>query len=137
MERILKPIKSILLKFINSIKNLVRLQVNSTEVNKTNNKLSGYDYLDILSFWVNKVYPYSHVILLTNINVEAKNIQFWAKVPTYQSPLFLKDIVVLLCKDQTEMMRLIRNIDTNFAEAYGFICGKLVSSNEEVYWGID
>lgn len=99
---------------------------------KNNKKLTGFDYLDILHVWVKTEYSGAHIILLTDINVEAKNLEFWAKIPRGQALEFLKDVVVLFCKDRTELERLISNIGSNFASAYGFSDGDLILTNKDL-----
>jgi hypothetical protein len=94
-------------------------------------KLNGFDFEEVISQWVYLKYPREHLIILVNINVEAKNIQFWAKVPKTDSKHFLKDLVVLYCKDKTEVLRLVDNIPVEFAEAYGFSAGCMITFNRE------
>jgi hypothetical protein len=103
----------------------------TNQKSKPLDKLTGFDYTDILSQWVSMKYPLDHVIILMNINVEAKNIQFWAKVPQVEIGNFLKDIVVLRCKDLSQLAQLIGNIPEEFAEAYGYSAGCLISYNKE------
>src|SRR5438445_100940 len=79
-------------------------------------KLVSFDYTEILSQWIYFKFPYDHVIVLSNINVQAKNIQFWAKIPQKEVPHFLKDIVILRCKDVSELVRLVDNIGPDFAD---------------------
>jgi hypothetical protein len=95
-------------------------------------KLSGFYYHDIFSEWVIQKFKFEHVIILTNINVEAKNIQFWAKVPQTHATEFLKDIVLLKCKDRTELERLVQNMGVDFAEAYGYSAGVCVITNKDI-----
>jgi hypothetical protein len=92
-------------------------------------KLSGFGMCELVTEWVASRYPKSHVIVLTNINVSAKNITFWAKVPKPDMVKFLRDIVVLQCKDGTELKRLIDNIPSDFADAWGFYKGQMVDTN--------
>jgi hypothetical protein len=94
-------------------------------------KLSGFTYVTVLCEWVSVKFPLEHVIILTNINVEAKNIHFWAKVPKTDAIEFTNDVVVLRCTDTSEMWTLITNIGEDFADAYGFCAGKLTMTNKE------
>lgn len=96
-------------------------------------KLTGLDYSEILFQWAYLVYPDDHIIVLHNINVEAKNVGFWAKIPLEQVKHFIKDVVILRCKDISEMTRLVNNIGIDFAEAYGFSKGLLIITNKEEY----
>jgi hypothetical protein len=94
-------------------------------------KLTGFDIGEIIQEWVRFKYPSEHLIILTEVNVQAKNIQFWAKVPKTESQFFLKDLVVLFCKDKSEVIRLVENIPRDFADAKGFSAGELLIDNED------
>ena len=96
-----------------------------------NNKLLGIDYVDVVAHWISINHSNKHIIALHNINVEAKNIKFWAKVPQTDIKYFLKDVVLLRCKDIPELTRLINNISEDFADAYGYSKGVLIHSNKE------
>lgn len=108
-----------------------REQVQS-EIGGKYRKLRGLEYSDIVSQWVYLKFPFEHIIILSNINVEAKNIEFWAKVPKTEAIHFLKDIVLLRCKDISEMNRLINNIAPEFADAHGYSAGILITTNGEI-----
>jgi hypothetical protein len=94
-------------------------------------KLTGLDLGDMIPEWVNFKYPSEHLIVLTEVNVQAKNIQFWAKVPKAESQFFLKDLVILFCKDKSEVIRLVENIPKDFADARGFSAGELIIDNKD------
>lgn len=94
-------------------------------------KLQGFEIEELLAQWIGLKHPKEHIIVLTDINVQAKNIQFWARVPKTDMQFFLKDIVVLHCKDKTEVLRLLENIPAKFAEAYGFSAGLPIAHNKE------
>lgn len=95
-------------------------------------KLYGLDYSELITEWISKVYKFQHIIVLNNINVEAKNIQFWAKLPTTSRSPFLKDVVILRCTDKSEVMRLVENIPLEFADAHGYSAGSLITTNKEM-----
>jgi len=95
-------------------------------------KLQGIDYIDIISEWVNTKYRFEHVIILININVQAKNIEFWANVPQTHAIQFLKEVVILKCKDKSELQRLVQNTGLDFAEAYGYSGGVRIIDNKEI-----
>lgn len=94
-------------------------------------KLFGVSYYDLICHWVNTVFKSEFVIVLTDINVQAKNIEFWSKVPVDKAVNFLQDVVVLRCKDRSEVIRLIENIPKEFAEAYGFAAGVFFIHNKD------
>lgn len=95
-------------------------------------KLEGFDYLDILHVWVKSEYSGSHVVILTDVNTEAKDVEFWARIPKGQALEFLKDVIILNCKDKTELEKLVPSIGTKFATAYGFSDGELFLTNKEL-----
>jgi len=82
-------------------------------------KLVGFDYSTILVEWAKQKYPNQSLVILTNINVQAKSLEFWAKIPANSIGFFQKDVAILRCKDQTEMNTLIDNIPEEFADAIG------------------
>jgi hypothetical protein len=98
---------------------------------RKSDKLTGFDIGDLIPEWVKFKYPSEHLIVLTEVNVQAKNIQFWAKIPKTDSQFFLKDLVVLFCKDKSEVIRLVENIPRDFADAKGFSAGELLIDNED------
>ncbi len=85
----------------------------------TYDKLLGFDYSDILTEWVQKKYPRENLVIMTDINVAAKNLEFWAKLPAKSAGLFLKDVAVLRCKDYSEVERIVENTPYDFANALG------------------
>lgn len=99
---------------------------------KNSSKLQGIEYNDVISEWVTLKYPLNHLIILTNINVEAKNIQFWAKVPKTDMIQFVKDLVILHCQDRSEVVRLAENIPISFADAHGYSAGSLIIYNKDL-----
>lgn len=96
-------------------------------------KLQSRSYTSIIDDWVAFNFVNQIVIVLTNINVQVKNIDFWAKIPVEQKIKFMEDVVILRCKDKSEMMMLIGNIGQDFAEAKGYIDGELFAHNLESY----
>lgn len=98
----------------------------------TPSKLYGMSYPALIADWVYKSFKLQHIIVLTNVNVEAKNIQFWAKVPTTSMAWFLEDVVILRCQDRSEVIRLVENIPSEFADAQGYSAGLLITTNKEM-----
>lgn len=98
---------------------------------KPQSKLLGFDQEEILSQWVYLKFPFDHIVILTDINVEAKNIQFWAKVPSFERQQFLKDVVVARYKDKSEVEKLVDNIAPEFASAFGYSGGMLFTYNKK------
>lgn len=98
---------------------------------KNSSKLKGFEYPELISEWVSMKYPLRHLIVLSNISIEAKNIQFWAKVPKTDILHFVKDVVILHCKDKSEVLRLVENIPSSFADAQGYSAGISIIHNKD------
>lgn len=96
---------------------------------KSSGKLEAYSELEVLSVWVRRLYPTSHVVVLTNLDASAKGISFWSRLPKDQVEHLLKDVIVLRCKDKTEVFRLVDSVEATFADAFGFSFGQLIETN--------
>lgn len=94
-------------------------------------KLTSMCYENIIVDWVRFKYPQKNLVVLLNVNVSVKNIYFWAKMPKKDAVHFLGDVVILMCKDKPEVFRLIENMGSDFADAYGFSSGEQIASNKE------
>lgn len=94
-------------------------------------KLFSLSYAEVLCGMMKRSYGSGNYIVLTNVNLSAKNLQFWAKVPKEDMPHFFKDVIVMRCKDKSQMLSLISNIGPDFAEAMGFSAGELVTVNTD------
>jgi hypothetical protein len=86
--------------------------------------------LDLIKFWITDS---DNVVALLNINLTAKDLSFWANVPRESVRHFLKDIVILHCKDESQVKELTLKVGKNFADAYGFSKGVLIINNTEDY----
>lgn len=94
-----------------------------------NTKLQGISYYEIIDQWVNCFFKNQYVIILTNVRVETKNIAFWAKLPNNYKIQFVEDVIILRCKDKSEIEMLVRNIEEEFAEAIGYANGTRCITN--------
>lgn len=103
-----------------------------TALSRSYNKVNGHSMLEVLSFWATVTYPLENLVVLTNVDVSAKGVSFWARLPKEKVEDLMQDIVVLRCKDRAEVFRLISSTPTSFADAYGFAGGKLVGTNSDV-----
>jgi len=124
-----------LLKYFNrtkpTSKNVHKKEGPSLSYDFGKSKLHSLSYSSIIDSWVFLHFHGQTVIVLTNINVQAKNIEFWAKIPPEQKIKFVNDVSILKCKDRREMFKLLGNIGQDFADAKGYIDGIEVASNME------
>lgn len=99
-------------------------------------KVTSFSWETVLEIWVNATFPGSDVVILKDIRYEAKGLSFWARLPVERIAHLTSDVVVLRCKDRQEVTDLLCNIDTSFADAYGFSGGKYTWSNHgiEEWW---
>jgi hypothetical protein len=97
----------------------------------TLNKVNSFTIEEVFALLVPLYFSKLNIVVLTNINIEAKNLAFWAKVPLMEMPHFMKDVIILRCKDKTEAIRLVENITTDFASATAYSLGVSILSNEE------
>lgn len=102
------------------------------QVSDSTDKLMSASYENIIVDWVKLKYPQKNLVVLLNVNVSVKNIYFWAKMPKKDAVHFLGDVVILMCKDKPEVFRLIENMGSDFADAYGFSSGEQITSNKEL-----
>lgn len=93
-------------------------------------RLHGFDLmLEIIPQWLSRIWPNEFVICLSNVNTEVKGPKFWSMLREDQRYEFLKDIVILRCKDNSEMETLLESIDIGFASAIGVFNGEILGSN--------
>lgn len=119
-----------LLNFLLSKKHLVNGEPTNSKFNRKG-KIFSLSYGDILSEWIFLNAPTEYIITLENVDVEEKNINFWARLPSDKRIQFLEDVVIFRCKDRSEMIMLIRNIPIAFATAVGYFEGVKLYSNSE------
>lgn len=94
-------------------------------------KLVSLDYAELVHSWAKTNTLFTHFVVLTNLNLSVKGIRFWTKIPKVDMHHFLKDVVVLRCKDKSEVLRLVENTGLDFADAQGYAEGMLVATNKE------
>lgn len=93
-------------------------------------RFQGYSYMEMLTQWVNYTYGKLNIVVLKDINHEAKGLSFWARLPKEKAAELLNDIVVLHCSDKAEVNRIVDSIGPDFADAYGFSNGRLINFTE-------
>jgi hypothetical protein len=98
-----------------------------------NERLQGYTWIDILSTWIHFRYPNESVLVLTNIDVGAKGMSFWLRLPKDKIESLMNDVVVLRCDSASDLKAAIEAVADKFADAYGFIDGRLVHTNTDLF----
>lgn len=92
------------------------------------NTIQGFSQEEIISKWLSTL-P-GIVVVLLDIDVAAKSKLFWDTVPYETKKEFIKDVVILNCRDISRMEQIIGSIDLTFATALGFKNGQLIRSND-------
>jgi len=93
-------------------------------------KLYGFSVLDLIQYWSARLWMNQYVVILLDVNLGSKGPEFWSRLTRDQKESLNNDIVVLRCKDKTELLHLTDSIDPSFATAYGLLNGTLLVSNE-------
>lgn len=94
-------------------------------------RVRSFNTIDVLTSWVRAAFPVDYIVILTEINIAAKDSSFWLKLPQHYRPHFLGDYVVLTCGSTNDVYRLCDSIPIDFAIAYGFSGGVLIEDNTE------
>jgi hypothetical protein len=92
-------------------------------------KIEGFNYQSLIETWVKRYFSTGCYLVLDNVNLDAKPASFWRTVPEDLRIQFNEDVIVLKCKDYSELKSLCESIELNFANASGFSDGDLVSYN--------
>lgn len=92
----------------------------------------GIDLGEILLEWVQFSYSKQIIVVLFDINVAEKSSTFWDKVPYDRRSVFVKDVVILKCKDIRQAVQIVDSTYSNFAKAFAFKNGKIIYRNDLV-----
>lgn len=90
----------------------------------------GLNYKDLIQEWVSINFKGEYVIVLIDIDISKRDSVFWENIPYIKKIAFTNEVVVLRCKDQGQMGRIVDSIEQDFAVAWGFKNGELVYSND-------
>lgn len=93
-------------------------------------RFQGYSYVELLTQWVGYVYGSLNVVVIKDINPEARGLSFWARIPKEKASELMNDFVVLHCSDKAEVNRIVDSIGEDFADAYGFSNGRLINFSD-------
>jgi hypothetical protein len=92
-------------------------------------RAQGYAISDLILFYMSQRFWDRCLVVLTNINVSTKPSDYWRALPRDVAIQFNEDVVVLFCRSQDEVKRIVETTGTDFAEATGMIYGKPNYSN--------
>lgn len=93
-------------------------------------KIAGVSFESIMGPWLAINMPHESVIILRNIDISKKGIEFWIKLSRDSVfPFIGKEFVILRCKDEDSAEEILRSIPTNFADAISFVDSSPVSYN--------
>lgn len=85
---------------------------------------------ELLADWTRRAYPASFVITLTDINPNRRVGDFWTRLPAGTlKNLISSDLVVLICKDRSEGLKLCGAIPRDLGEARLLKDGVLIDTN--------
>jgi hypothetical protein len=101
----------------------------STESGLSMKKIEGFSYLDILHDWIRVNHRSGYRVVLYDIDVSFRPTDFWRKIPAENALLLNKDVVVLYCKDASQVIAICESINVDFANALGFKDGNLFYYN--------
>lgn len=96
---------------------------------KTDSKLEGFSYGEIITHWVRQRYPYENIAILKDVNVEERGLSFWAKIPKDKLEHIQKDVIVLRCGSKEKACEIVDSVEHDFAEAFAFSEGNLINYN--------
>jgi hypothetical protein len=96
---------------------------------KSDSKLEGFSYAEVLGQWVRVQYPHESVVVLKDINAQERGISFWAKIPKEKIEHIQKDVIVLRCGSKEKACEIVDSIEPAFAEAFAFAGGILINYN--------
>jgi hypothetical protein len=100
------------------------------KLGKSYSRMQGFDlHEEVLPQWAARTWPNEHVICLVDIDIQAKGPKFWSMLTPAQRSELYKDVVVLRCKDKTEMQHLVESISPSFARAYAVVNGDIIDTN--------
>lgn len=111
-----------------SLKDYREYSVSNSDVKHKN--ILGFDTRDIIEEWVEYKFSKEYVVVLMDINISEKSMEFWEGIPYTKKIVFSKEIIVLKCKDFRQVSQIIESVEREFAIALGFKAGNLVVSND-------
>jgi hypothetical protein len=89
----------------------------------------GISYKNLISSWVRINFDGEYILVLTDIDLSKKPSLFWENIPYIRKMAFTEEVVILKCKDSSQMQNIVDSIESSFATAWGYRNGILVSTN--------
>lgn len=112
----------------NSLKDYNEYPISNSDVKHKN--ILGFDVKDIIEEWVEIKFNKECIVVLMDINISEKSMNFWDEIPYTKKIVFSKEIILLKCKDFRQVYQIIDSVEREFAIALGFKAGNLITSNE-------
>lgn len=96
--------------------------------------MTNFSYQEVLAEWSANVFPATYVVVLHDVNSQARLNDFWKKLPPgTAAKLASSDVSVLICKDRASALEVSMAIPPDLGDSYLFKDGVLVDSN---LWGM-
>ncbi len=95
----------------------------------TTGKVIGFNNSEVIGKWSSQIWVNEIVVILTDINFAGKERTFWNTLTAHQRTQFIKDVVVLKCRDKNEASELVTSISPDFATATTYLNGKVLFNN--------
>lgn len=111
-------------KFVGEEESLVK-----TSTSK-DGRMYGFSMLEVIQYWSSRLWLNQYIVALVDVDPASKGSDFWNRLTRDQKENLNQEIVILKCKDRTELMNLTDSIDPSFATSYGLLNGNLLVSNE-------
>lgn len=131
---------SLLYRDFNSFKEYWKIVGEDTQITKvstSSDKMIGFSFRETLAHWSAKMFPNEHLVILIEPDPRRKGPAFWSRLSPTQRIHMMNDVVVLRCKDETEMNSLLWSIDPQFSDAMAILNGDVINSNDECWdWSI-
>ena len=89
----------------------------------------GMSYKELIGDWVGMNFDGEHVLVLTDIDLTQKPDYFWENIPYLRKVAFSEEVVILKCKDFSQLQRIVDSIEPGFANAWGYRAGMLITTN--------
>lgn len=93
-------------------------------------KMQGFSLSRVAAEWASRIWVNEYLVIMCDVDPGSKGPSFWFRLSPTQRTSLLEDVVVLRCKDETEMETLIDSISPSFSTAYGCLNGQVLCDNQ-------
>lgn len=93
-------------------------------------KVVGFSLNVVLADWTRRCYPGVPVLVLYDVNPNARINEFWSKLPQGTTRVLTSsEVVVLMCKGERQGLELMQAIPPDLASACLYLDGGILDSN--------